>query len=110
MSDAGRRFPRQPPSLETTVTLLALAFFIAVLFQTVQLVRERFNLSDVLVRQEAPIEEMLKLRDQVNALAGDTAALAQSGDAAAKQVVSDLAALRIAIHPPNTQPAPADSK
>lgn len=106
MTDPGPRAARRPPAIENAVALLALAFFIAVLFQSVQLVRERANLGDILVKQETPVEEMLKLRDQVNSLAGDVAQLAQDGNAAAKQVVDDLARQRIAIHPPTAKPGP----
>ena len=94
---------RKPP-LEVGLALLALGFFAAVLFQTVQLVRERLNYSTILLNQQAPLENTLKLRDQINALANDTAALAQSGNAAAKQVVDDLARQHIALHPATTPP------
>ena len=86
------------------MALLALGFFAAVLFQTVQLVRERFNYSTILLNQQAPLESTLKLRDQINALANDTAVLAQSGNTAAKQVVDDLARQHIALHLTTTLP------
>jgi hypothetical protein len=95
------------PSLELGLALLALGFFAAVVFQTVQLVRERLNYSSILLNQQAPLENTLKLRDQINALANDTAQLAQSGNAAAKQVVDDLARQHIALHPATAVPPPA---
>jgi len=103
MSDQTPSGVRKPP-LELGLALLALSFFAAVLFQTVQLVRERVNYSTILLNQQAPLQSTLKLRDQINALANDTAALAQSGNAAAKQVVDDLARQHIALHPPTTPP------
>ncbi len=103
MSDPAPAGRRKPP-LELGLALLALGFFAAVLFQTVQLVRERVNYSTILLNQQAPLQSTLKLRDQINALANDTAALAQSGNAAAKQVVDDLARQHIALHPPTTPP------
>jgi len=105
MSDPVLAGPRKPP-LELALALLALGFFAAVVFQTVQLVRERVNYSTILLNQQAPLESTFKLRDQINALANDTAALAQSGNAAAKQVVDDLARQHIALHPA-TKPSPA---
>lgn len=104
MSDQTPSGVRKPP-LELGLALLALGFFAAVLFQTVQLVRERVNYSTILLNQQAPLESTLKLRDQINALANDTAALAQSGNAAAKQVVDDLARQHITLHPAATPPA-----
>jgi hypothetical protein len=101
---------RQAPPIETAVILLALAFFIAVLFQTVQLIRERANLAAILERQETPVQDMLKLRDQVNSLAGDTALLARSGNAAAQQVVDDLQRQHITVHPPSQQPNQTEGK
>lgn len=103
MSDRVPAGPRKPP-LESGLALLALGFFAAVLFQTVQLVRERLNYSAILLNQQAPLESTLKLRDQINALANDIAALAQSGNTAAKQVVDDLARQHIALHPTTTPP------
>ena len=94
---------RKPP-VELGLALLALGFFAAVVFQTVQLVRERLNYSTILLNQQALLESTLKLRDQINALAKDTAALAQSGNAAAKQVVDDLARQHITLHPATTSP------
>lgn len=105
MSDPAPADQRKPP-FELGLALLALGFFAAVLFQTVQLVRERLNYSTILLNQQAPLETTLKLRDQINALANDTAALAQRGNAAAKQVVDDLARQHIALHP-TTAPPPA---
>jgi hypothetical protein len=100
MSDRPAPKDRRPP-FEIGLALLALGFFIAVLFQTVQLVRERINFSTILLNQQAPLESTLKLRERINALASDTAQLAQTGNAAAKQVVDDLARQRIALHPAN---------
>ena len=97
---------QRKPTLELGLALLALGFFAAVLFQTVQLVRERANYSTILLNQQTRLESTLKLRDQINALANDTAALAQSGNAAAKQVVDDLARQHITLHPATT-PSPA---
>ncbi|HKR19795.1 MAG TPA: hypothetical protein VJS41_06600 [Stellaceae bacterium] len=103
MSDPAPTGQRKPP-LELGLALLALGFFAAVLFQTVQLVRERANYSTILLNQQASLESTLKLRDQINALATDTATLAQSGNAAAKQVVDDLARQHITLHPATPPP------
>ncbi len=95
------------PRIEPAVALLALAFFLAVMFQFVQLWREHSSVAQIYANQEQVLPDVLKLRDQVNSLAGDVAALAQSGDAPAKQVVDDMARQGIALRPPATPPAPA---
>ncbi len=94
------------PRIELAVAVLALAFFLAVLFQSVQLWRERSSMSQIYQNQEQALPDVLKLRDQVNSLAGDVAQLAQTGDAAAKQVVDDMARQGVALRPP-AAPAPA---
>ncbi|GEM_PF-4710042 len=96
----------RPPRLEIGLALLALGFFLAVAFQTIQLVREHFHYAAVILDQRSPLENTLKLRENLNALASDIARLAQSGNAAGKQVVDDLARQHIALHTPD-QTAPA---
>ena len=91
--------------LELAVALVTLAFLVAVAFQTSQLVRERSNMVAIFTNQETPMQETLGLRQKVNQLAGDTAQLAQSGDAAAKQVVDDLGRQHVVLKPPVAPPA-----
>jgi hypothetical protein len=104
MSDQPAPRRRRPP-IELGFALLALGFFLAVVCQTVQLVRERINYSTILINQQAPLENTLQLRERINSLANDTAQLAQGGNAAAKQVVGDLARQHIALHPENASTA-----
>jgi hypothetical protein len=88
------------PTLALPVALLAVAFLAAIGFQTLELVRDRSNLSSVYAGQEAAVEQTLKLRNSVDAFAGDTAKLAQAGDPQAKQVIDALRNQNIAIRPP----------
>ena len=81
----------------------------AVSFQSVQLWRERAGMIQIYQNQEQVLPDVLKLREQVNSLAGDVAQLAQTGDASAKQVVDDMARQGIALRPPST-PAPAPAQ
>jgi hypothetical protein len=107
MSDLPPPRERRAP-LELGVMLLAIGFLFAVAFQTVQLVRERVNFSAILLNQQVPLENALTMRERINSLANDTAQLADGGNQAAKQVVSDLARQHIAIHPTATgSPVPA---
>lgn len=83
------------------VLLLALALCTMAVTQTVSLVTDRENLAAVRASQEATVQESLKLRQQLAALAGKTAQLAEQGDAAARAIVEDMRKQGIALNPPN---------
>ena len=93
------------PSLSIPVALLAVGFLAAIGFQTVQLMRDRSNLANVYAGQQNAVEQTLRLRNSVDAFAGETANLAQQGDNSAKQVVDTLRSQNITIRPPAAQPA-----
>jgi uncharacterized protein YggE len=95
------------PSLVLPVALLAVAFLAAIGFQTLELMRDRNTLSGVYAGQEAAVEQTLRLRNSVDAFAGDTAKLAQAGDPQAKQVVDALRSQNISIRPPAATTAAA---
>jgi len=102
------RFPdpnSRGPSLALPVALLALAFFAAIGFQTVQLMRDHSNLADVYAGQENAVEQTVRLRNLVEGFAGETASLAQQGNRPAKRVVETLRSENIAIRPPAAAPA-----
>jgi hypothetical protein len=73
-------------------------------FQTVQLIRERANLRTLKANQEAPVQESLKLRAQLDSIAKRTAELAAQGNAGATTIVEALAKRGITINP-NAPPA-----
>ena len=100
MSENWERPDGGGPRIELAVAVLALAFLLAVLFQSVQLWRERSSMNLIYQNQEQVLPDVLKLREQVNSLAGDVAQLAQTGDAAAKQVIDDMARQGVALRPP----------
>jgi hypothetical protein len=87
------------------VALLALAVFLGLAFQTVQLVRDSETLVTIDRGQDAPLQETARLRQATDALASDIAALAQSGNAAAKQVVDEMAKQNIVMRPLPAAPA-----
>jgi hypothetical protein len=93
------------PSLALPVALLAIGFLTAIGFQTVQLMRDRSNLANVYAGQQNAVEQTLRLRNSVDSFAGETASLAQQGDAPAKQVVDTLRSQNITIRPPAAAPA-----
>jgi hypothetical protein len=96
--------PTQAPGRDHTrlqLTLLTLALFVMVVFQTVQLVRERTTLAEVWTNQEPTIQEGIRLRRQLDALATETARLAADGDAGASSIIGDLRRQGITVKPPS---------
>jgi hypothetical protein len=89
--------------VEVPLAILALAFFIALVFQTVELVRQSQTLATISVSQATPLQEATHLREATEALARDITKLADSGNADAKQVVDEMAKQHIALVP---RPAP----
>ena len=89
------------------VALLALAVFLGLVFQTVQLVRNSETLAAIDRNQEGPLQETARLRQATDSLASDVAQLAQSGNANAKQVVDEMAKQNIVMRPTPAAPSPA---
>ena len=88
------------------VALLALAVFLGLAFQTVQLVRDSEMLATIDRNQEAPLQEATRLRQATDSLASDITQLAQSGNAAAKQVVDEMAKQNFVMRPNTPAPSP----
>jgi hypothetical protein len=82
------------------VLLTALALFLLVGLQTVQLVRDHSALLEFRTSQQANVDAGEKLRQQLQALAGQTAELANGGDAAAKDVVEEMRKQGFTLSPP----------
>lgn len=92
---------------ELPLTLLAVAFFLMLVFQTVELVRQSQTLAAIIANQTTPIQETQRLRQATDALAGDVAQLAKGGNAHARQIVDAMARQNITLNPPSPQPEPA---
>ncbi len=82
------------------VLLTVLALFLLVAFQTVQLVRDHDALIAFRASQQATVQAAEKLRQQLEALAGQTAQLANGGDTAAKDVVEQMRKQGFTLSPP----------
>lgn len=97
--------------MQRAVATLAVAFVLAMAFQTYELIAQHANLLVVRDGQEAPLEQAVQMREDTEALAGETAALADKGNANARQVVDALRqqgiSLRAAQAPAAPAPAPA---
>ena len=78
-------------------------------FQTLQLVKERENLTALRTNQTAIYGNAQKMRTQLDAIAAETAKLAQAGNTNAALIVNALKQRGITIDPSKAQaPAPAD--
>ncbi len=100
MSDNDAAAGRNRDNTRLQLALLTVALFVMVAFQSVQLIRERSNLAELWTNQEPTIQEGLKLRRQLDALAGETARLAADGDAGAGTIIDDLRRQGITVKPP----------
>jgi hypothetical protein len=100
MSDLDAPSAQLPDTSKIQLTLVTLAVFVMVAFQSVQLIRERGNLGDVLTNQEPTIQEGIKLRKQLDTLANETARLAAAGDAGASAIIEELRRQGITVKPP----------
>lgn len=76
-------------------------------FQTYQLVKERDNLAQLKTNQTQVYTNAQKMRGQLDALAAETAKLAQAGNPNAAALVNALKARGITIDPSKVQPQPA---
>ena len=105
-SEAGRPAPPSP-NLTLPVALGLIGLCIWAGFQTVQLVRERSVLHGLRTNLEAPVQESVKVRAQLDSIAKKTAELAAQGNAGAKTIVEELRKRGITINPNPPAPAPA---
>jgi hypothetical protein len=86
----GREGDRAASGLELPVILVAVALFVLMAFETFQAFHDRGALADLRRSQEPTVQEAIKLRQQLETLAGRTAQLAAEGDEGAKTVVDQM--------------------
>lgn len=72
------------------VIFVVVAFFVLMAFETGYAIHDRQALADQMRSQESVVQEAMKLRQQLEALAGKTARLAAEGDEGAKTVVDQM--------------------
>ncbi|HSU07362.1 MAG TPA: hypothetical protein VLI93_17495 [Acetobacteraceae bacterium] len=85
--------------LEIPVALIVAAFFLITAFQTERLVREHGNLNAIRATQAVSLEQADKVREKFQLLAGETAKLAEAGNAGAKTVLDQLRAQGVTVRP-----------
>jgi uncharacterized protein HemX len=82
------------------VLVLAVALFGMVGVQSVELIRQQEALVALRATQESAMQQSMKMRQQLQALAGKTARLAEEGDAAAAAIVEGLRRAGITVNAP----------
>jgi hypothetical protein len=68
-------------------------------FQAYQLVQEHEALKKLQVNQESMVQNAVRMRAQLDGIAGDTQKLANSGNANAQAIVQELARRGVTINP-----------
>jgi hypothetical protein len=76
--------------LPLPLILVVLSLFVLMAFETGQAIHDRSALADLRRLQEPTVQQAIKLRRQLQTLAGKTAELAAAGDAGAKSVVDQM--------------------
>ena len=82
--------PAHAPNGNLALTLVVFSWCAWMVFQTVQLVRERNHLAQLKANQETALQEATKVRAQIDAITADTAKLAADGNAGAQRIVAEL--------------------
>lgn len=86
--------------MQRAVSVLAAAFFLTVAFQCYELIAEHSNLIVARDGQQSPLEQAVQIREDTEALAGETAVLADKGNANARQVIDIMRQQGIALRAP----------
>ena len=79
------------------VALISAVLFASLLFQTVQITRDRDALKTFITQQDKPLEESHKVQSQLTALALGTKKLADGGDKSAAAIISRMQQLGISV-------------
>jgi hypothetical protein len=85
------------------LTLVVVSFFVLIAFETGYALHDRESLAEQRRLQEPAVEEAIKLRQQLETLAGKTAQFAAEGDEGAKAVVDQMKRQGVALAPPKHQ-------
>ena len=88
---------RQGSDLSPPVILVVLSLFVLMAFETGQAIHDRGTLADLMRSQQPSVQQAVKLRQQLQTLAGKTAELAASGDAGAKSIVDQMKRQGVAL-------------
>ncbi|HEY3910552.1 MAG TPA: hypothetical protein VGM07_11760 [Stellaceae bacterium] len=95
----GNRRGRDGPS--APLILVVVSLFVLMAFEAGQAIHDRTALAALQRAQQPSMEQAAKLRQQLQTLAGETAALAASGDAGAQRVVEQMKRQGVTLSVPN---------
>ena len=96
----GRESERAGSGLELPVILITVSLFVLMAFETFQAIHDRGALADLRRSQDPTVQEAIKLRQQLETLAGRTAQLATEGDEGANTVVDQMKRQGVTLSPP----------
>ncbi|MGA8383193.1 MAG: hypothetical protein WB710_18890 [Stellaceae bacterium] len=96
----GRREGQDRDGLPPPLILVVVSLFVLMAFETGQAIHDGGALADVRRAQQPTMEQAIKLRQQLQTLAGKTAQLAAAGDAGAKSVVERMKRQGITLSAP----------
>jgi hypothetical protein len=83
--------------------LVVVSLFVLMAFETGEAIHDRGALADLRRSQEPTWQEAIKVRQQLELLAGKTAELAAQGDEGAKTVVEQMKRQGVSLSPPKQQ-------
>ncbi len=81
------------------VVLVVVSLFVLMAFETGQAIHDRGALADLRRSQEPTVQEAIRLRQQLELLAGKTAQLAAEGDEGAKTIVDQMRRQGVTLNP-----------
>ncbi len=91
---------RQPDPLPLPLILVVVALFLLMAVETGQALHDHATLGQLIQAQQPTIEQAVKVRQQLQSLAGKTAELAAAGDPGAKSVVEQMKAQGVTLGVP----------
>jgi hypothetical protein len=78
------------PNGNLALTLVVFSWCAWMVFQTVQLVRERSHLSQLQANQESALQDAARVKAQIESIAAETAKLAEQGNANAQRIAAEF--------------------
>ena len=91
---------RQPEALALPLILIVVALFVLMAVETAQAIHDHGALAELIQAQQPTIDQAVKVRQQLQSLAGKTAELAAAGDPGAKSVVEQMKAQGVTLGVP----------
>jgi hypothetical protein len=85
------------------IMLVVVSFFVLIVFETGHAIHDREALAEQRRIQEPTVQEAIRLRQQLEALAGKTAQLAADGYEGAKAVIDQMKRQGVMLTPPKQQ-------